>query len=1226
MLYLEEGSSKEPTNRPILQNLLHRPVAILLTTLATILLGLLAAGRLPVSLLPEVGIPRVSVQVSYPNAAARTMEDAVVAPLRNTLLQVNKLSGIRSRAREEAAVLYLDFPFGTDPDLAFIEVNEKIDQAMNRLPREVERPRVLATDVSDIPVVQLSVTLRNPTPDLVPPIKNQKSRTKNQESPTPPTSEPSLPSSVNELGSRSRAQRTSPPPTTDYQPPTTNYDLLPLSALARNVLRRRLEQLDEVAFADLSGQATPQIVVRPKQAALRALGKTEADLANLLRAANVELGGLLLADGHYQYAVRFTGNLRTAEDLENLYLTVGDGISPPPPPGGGGPGAGGGVARTIPLSDLAVVTYEAAPARGGFLHNGAPGVVFTIRKRNAARLFDLRENLQTLIADLEAEYPDLRFRLNNDQTAVLRASIDNLSGGLLYGAGFAILVLFAFFREWRRPLLIGLAVPIALLIAILGFYLAGLSVNVISLAGLILGLGLMIDNSIIVLDNIASYRETRKGSDVSGTSNVRNQKSKVKNQASKIAPPFPPPEAAAQLTPSHETPSPPPKAAAQLTPSHETPSPTPPHGGGASENPAGFAGNDSTENYNSSDTSDARNQKSRIKNRESRIETAAATNEVIRPLISSALTTIAVFLPLVLLSGIAGALFRDQAIAVTLALAASLLVAYFLLPMLSVLLSRSNTSKNSPLARREAGGDVTSAASIPSSNARNQKSRIKNRESRINTSTLYLLLLIPWLALGYLTLRDLPTQGFPTLSRADYQLKVDWSEALPLNVHGTRVRALMNDWREEFGGEASAFVGENQFLLAEENQATNAAELQFFLPAAPAAGFADDWLSDQRKKYPAATFAMRPVANLFDRIFLNDAPYLELRLRAAGDRETPGWATVQPLLNRLKTEGFSPAPPARNEAVSVRINYPALAVSRVSATRLRDRLLTLFNENEVTSLRANDRALPVLLAGADELSTSRLLAATVINQDGNEIPLRRLLTVTRRPDYRVLTADRAGEYLALTFPGEPSAEDITRIEAIVTDFPEFASQLAGRFLTDQSRIGELGGVLLVSLLLLYLILAAQFEGVKLPLVVLLVVPVSLVGSLLALWVTGGSLNLLSLIGMVVTGGIVVNDAIIKVDMIERSRAVGLSLSAAIKEASRRRLRAIVMTSLTTILALAPVLFTSGLGGELQQPLAVTVIGGLLVGTLGSLYVVPLLYRLFSGADAGAGQVERADAH
>lgn len=1067
---------------PILTNLLHRPTALLLTTLALIILGLLAAGQLPVSLLPEVGIPRVSVQVSYPNAAARTVEDAVVSPLRNTLLQVNRLSGIRSRAREESAVLYLDFPFGTDPDLAFIEVNEKIDQAMNQLPREVERPRVLATDVSDIPVVQLSVT-KVPGPQ------------RGNEGATYERSEQSRPPSPLDLGAGSKRPAEKPRSERGRGRGFQGEGILDLSALARNVLRRRLEQLPEVAFADLSGQQEPRIVVRPNQGALRALGLTESDLGNLLRSANVELGGLLLADGYYQYNVRFTGDLRTATDLENLYLRVGEA-----PDGSGG--------RTLPLSDLATVSYEAEPARGLFFHDGNPGVVFTLRKRADARLFDLRENLQTLVADLENEYPDLRFNLDNDQTSILRASIDNLSGGLLYGAGFAILILFAFFREWRRPLLIGLAVPVALLVAVLGFYLAGLSVNVISLAGLILGLGLMIDNSIIVLDNLAGNL-----------------------------------------------------------------SPTPLRRRGANENASRFE---------DEDPSFAQGGREQI---------AAATNEVIRPLISSALTTIAVFLPLVLLSGVAGALFRDQAIAVTLALAASLLVAYFLLPMLSYLLkpkTRSVLQSPSPLSRR-----------------RNLPERGWGE-----VSLLWLLLLLPWLALGYFTQTQLPARGFPELSRTDFQLKVDWNEALPLNDHRTRVRALENEWRATFGGNTAAFVGENQFLLSEENQAVTASTVQLFLPDAPGADFADDWLASLRDAYPSASISFQPIANLFDRIFLNDDPYLEVRLRAANGRETPDWNSVQPLLEQLRAAGHTPVSPARKEAFALRINYPQLSVSRVSPEQLRSRLLTLFSENEITRLRANDRALPVLIAGDDGLTTERLMRATVINQDGKEIPMRYLITTERQADYQVLTADGTGEYLSLVFPGEPAAAEADEIMALVSGQQHFTAQLAGRILTDQTRLGELGGVLLVSLLLLYLILAAQFEGLKLPFVVLLVVPVSLVGSLLALWFTGGSLNLLSLIGMVVTGGIVVNDAIIKVDMIERGRRAGMPLAEALKEASRRRLRAIVMTSLTTVLALAPVLFTSGLGAELQQPLAITVIGGLAVGTLGSLYVVPLLYRLF----------------
>lgn len=209
----------------------------------------------------------------------------------------------------------------------------------------------------------------------------------------------------------------------------------------------------------------------------------------------------------------------------------------------------------------------------------------------------------------------------------------------------------------------------------------------------------------------------------------------------------------------------------------------------------------------------------------------------------------------------------------------------------------------------------------------------------------------------------------PLISRTDFQLEVDWDEALPLTSHSTRVRALKKDWQENFGGQATAFVGENQFLLSDENQAINASELQFFLEDAPSSDFADAWLANRRANYPAATFTFQPIANLFDRIFLNDDPYLEVRLRASGDRETPAWEAVQPLLGDLRNAGYQPSPPARSEAVSLRINYPQPSISKVNPERLRARLLTLFSENEVTRLRANDRALPVLLAGAEGLST-----------------------------------------------------------------------------------------------------------------------------------------------------------------------------------------------------------------------------------------------------------------
>ena len=211
---------------------------------------------------------------------------------------------------------------------------------MDQLPREMNRPRVLATDVADIPVGQLSVTLR------------------------------------------------------DTQ--ATAAEMLELSDLGRLVLRRRLEQLPEVAFADLSGQRTSRLSVRPNRRVLSALGLTDDDLAQFLRESNLEVGSLLLRDGYYEYGVRFTGELRTAADLEALYLNVGG--------------------RTVALGELATVTYGTSPPRGIFLHNDYPGLVFNLHKRADARLYSLQDNLGKLLADLRQQYPRLRFALNNDQT------------------------------------------------------------------------------------------------------------------------------------------------------------------------------------------------------------------------------------------------------------------------------------------------------------------------------------------------------------------------------------------------------------------------------------------------------------------------------------------------------------------------------------------------------------------------------------------------------------------------------------------------------------------------------------------------------------------------------------------------------------------------------------------------------------------------------------------
>ena len=248
------------------------------------------------------------------------------------------------------------------------------------------------------------------------------------------------------------------------------------------------------------------------------------------------------------------------------------------------------------------------------------------------------------------------------------------------------------------------------------------------------------------------------------------------------------------------------------------------------------------------------------------------------------------------------------------------------------------------------------------------------------------------------------------------------------------------------------------------------------------------------------------------------------------------------------------------------------------------------------------------MAGTDRESLHALLkGASVQNKSGQYLPLNAFVKTGRSLSPKAITAGKTGESLDLHFPFF-SEKLVADIRAGVGQQEGLAVHFSGQAFEDEKAVGELVVILGISLLLLYLILAAQFESLVQPLIVILTVPIGAAGALLALWLAGQSLNLVSVIGLIVMGGIVVNDAILKVDMMNRLLKE-MPLREAIHLAGRRRLKPIVMTSVTTILALLPVLFSGGLGAELQRPLAWAVVGGLTVGTVAGLYFVPVLYAL-----------------
>ena len=556
--------------------LIHRPIAVIMVFLALLLIGLATTTSIPVSLMPDIDIPVISVRISSTDMPTRQLENTIVKPIRNLLKQVNHVEEMKSETRDGSAWVELRFVHGTPIDLASIEVNEKVDKAMNFLPRGLNRPEVVRASASDIPVFYLMVS---------------------------------------EKGENKNAN-----------------DYLELSNFTSQVIRKRLEQLPEVALIDMSGLQFPEIKITPYKAYLQSGAFSVSRLEQVLNENNIDLGNLLIRDGQYQYNIRFNTRLRDLTDISNIPVNL-NGI-------------------VVPLKQVADVTLLPIKPQGNIKFNTVPAISLAVIKQSDAKMAGLKKELEQLVTHFETDYPTLQFAITRDQSKLLHYSINNLAQSLLIGGLMAFLILFLFLRERRAPWLIGISIPLSLIVALFFFHLSGLSINIISLSGLVLGIGMMIDNSIIVIDNITQHRQRHY-------------------------------------------------------------------------------------NLNHSCIN--------------------GTNEIIRPLISSVLTTCAVFIPLIFMKGMAGALFFDQAVAISIGLSVSLIVSITILPILYRLFYKNSTKK-------------TIKSTTPKYYEWYETGlKFVLRNQRFTLAIVVLILVSSVFILKFMTV-----SRFPEVSQTEAILKIDW--------------------------------------------------------------------------------------------------------------------------------------------------------------------------------------------------------------------------------------------------------------------------------------------------------------------------------------------------------------------------------------------------------------------------------------------------------------------
>lgn len=999
----------------MIRKLIERPIAVTMTLIAIIILGFVSIGLIPVSLMPEVDIPQITVQVEAPGTGARELDASIVRPLRQQFIQLTSLKDIRTESTNDVGILTLNFTHGSDIDFIFIEVNEKIDRALgSSLPASVSRPRVIKASVTDIPAFFINVT------------------------------------------------------------PRDTSKLLELSNFTNQVLTKRIEQIPEVAFVDVSGLQYPQFLITPNNSKLASLNLTTEDLEQVINNSNYPLGNLSIRDGEYQWDIRFQSEITSIDDIKRIKFNIHD--------------------RIYSFEELADVQEMPRPQTCVVRSNGEKSITMAVIKQSDAKMSKLQSELGQMIENFRKDYPEVKFEVTRDQTELLSYSISNLRDNLLVGALLACLIIFLFMQDFKSPLLISLTIPLSLILSLLCFYLFNISINIISLSGLILGIGMMVDNSIIVIDNISQNWDR-----------------------------------------------------------------------GLSLKEAVVKG----------------------------------AGEVFAPMLSSVLTTCSVFVPLVFLSGVAGALFYDQAMGVSISLFSSLVVAVLVIPVYYYSLYKKKDERKE---NRYLAVFVSKFNAIPLYE--------KTLKWLFRHQYVVLFLFIISILLALFIFNKLDKSSLPKMAYDDMVLMVDWNKSISIEENDYRTKKLVDQVRDELVSETS-MIGVQQFMMSHTPEMERS-ESMIYLKAPAQENLTKierDISEYMTSKYPEASFEFAPAGNIFDMIFSDNEPDLVARVKSP-DGKTPEPDKLNDILYM-----FSEALPDQyiepvlwQEQILYTINNELLVLNMLSYSQIANILKSYTAQNQLLNITSGNLSIPVIM-GDDNTFTTEMMQARVINRNNVPVAIGDVITESRSRDIKKIISGNEGDYypvnLRLDYDEIPAT--IEKIDEISRTSKSFDVTYSGSYFSNIEMIKELILILIVALLLLYFILAAQFESLIQPIIILLEILIDIVGALFLLWVWGAGINLMSLIGIVVMAGIIINDSILKVDTINKLRAEGYSLLRAIMTGGVRRIKPIVMTSLTTILALVPFLYGGDMGSDLQLPLSVALIGGMIVGTLVSIFFIPVMY-------------------
>ena len=1035
--------------RSLIRLCFRRPVAVGSVTALLVVLSAVAYVRLPVALLPDLGYPALTVWTAYPDVPPERVEQTVTEPVEEAVAGTEGLERVTARSQLGGSLVELRFGWNTDLDRALLNVREQINRLGDRLPEQAEQPVVLRVDPSERPIMMLA--LRGTRADT------------------------------------SAVQRAA-----DEQ--TAPQNLVRLREVGREVVARRLEQLRDVARTRVTGGYQREVRVKVEKDRLAALGLSLGDVEQALDRSNVVLPGGTIRRGPFRYAVEVSGEFQSAEDVAQTVISRRVGASAQSQRGPPAPGAG---SRPIRLHEVATVKMGVQERRGLVTYDGREALLLLVERRPDANTVRAAEEVRSALQTLEQELPGVRLDVVVDESVFIERAIDGVVQAVLLGGLLAIVVLFAFLRRLRPLLAVAVAVPLSLALTIAGFEAMGVTFNMIALSGLALGVGLLVDNAIVVVENVARLQEEGLG----------------------------PVEAARQ-----------------------------------------------------------------------------GAEEVAGAIAASTLTTISVFLPITFVEGLAGRLFRDQSLAVVASLLASLLVALTVVPLL--------------LRTDDAAVTEKGPAQMGWLLERYEEALRWSLDHPGTVMAGALAVLVAAGALGW----TLPREVVPAADQGRVEAHLTMPPGTDLPLLAKRAADVERTARRTVGAtHVLSDLGERSTARLElDPRPPYEADLTFLLPDSVHAQQAAARLQAASVP-PDVTVEVRPAQTRLEELLSPAESDLLIDLVAEERRRTD--AALDTLLQRLRSRpelaGVRRAEAAEVPAYRLRLKREVMARYGVRPEVVGRALEAAARGREATALRQVGREIPIVVHSRDVASVDALLRRTIETPSGR-LPLGRFV----RAESAALPAAllRSGQapivrLVADVAEGSGLSEAVGAVQTSLEETlpPGVRGQVGGANRAFRESLRAVGWSLLLSLLLVYLILTAQFERLRQPLVILAAVPLAAAGVAAVLWLTGQTINLMSLTGCVVLVGIVVNDAIIKVDFINQRRERGTALHEAIEAAGRARFRPILMTTITTVLGLLPLALGLGAGAEIRAPLAIAIVGGLLGATVLTLLVVPVLYQLVAQA-------------